>query len=96
MLSTALAEYLEHHCGATQKAARSAGKAIAAAWNDREFWLSPTLTPLLNAAKDSPSWDRPARDVVDELARTFGVHIQDIPAWTPCKPMHANGRPRTR
>jgi hypothetical protein len=82
-LHTRIAAYLEYHQGATRDAARTAARAIADAWNDREFWLAPTLAPLEKAALASPDWTTPARDVVDQLALGFDVHVHDCPAYTP-------------
>lgn len=95
-LRTDLAAYLEHHHRATSAAARKAARDIAAAWDDNEFWLAPTLIPLQQAADASPTWTTPARDVVTDLATQFGKHIHDTPTYTPAVPTQPNGRPLIR
>jgi hypothetical protein len=80
-----IAAYLETHERAAELAARRAGKAIAAAWNDREFWWSVTAVPLEKCAADSPEMTRPAAELVDRLARYFDTHIHNVADWEPAR-----------
>lgn len=75
--------WLCEHAGASTGPARRAGRAVAGAWNRREFYASatcPALVTLLRAAGEPPSAvDR----LAGELAREFGVHLHDVAAWDP-------------
>ncbi|SFW11672.1 hypothetical protein [Amycolatopsis australiensis] len=94
--ATDIADYLQHQHHAAPAAAKQAGRDIAAAWNDYEFWLEPTLAPLRQAAAASPEWTTPPREVVTALAIRFGRHIHDSPTYTPAVATEPNGRPRIR
>uniref|UniRef100_UPI003F491388 hypothetical protein n=1 Tax=Amycolatopsis sp. CA-290885 TaxID=3239925 RepID=UPI003F491388 len=74
-----IAEYLEQHEQCTGDAARHAGERIAAAWNDREFWMDRTLRPITDCLRQSNSTADP-RAVVARVARQFGAWVHDVPA----------------
>nr|WP_225958328.1 hypothetical protein [Amycolatopsis lexingtonensis] len=74
---------MTEHENAGTGPARRAGRAVAGAWNRREFYASatvPELARLLRAAK------QPVSDVdrlAGALARAFRVHLHDVAAWDP-------------
>jgi hypothetical protein len=89
--SAEIAEYLETREGADSDAATRAGRAIADAWNDREFWASATRRPLEKCVATSP--DMPlAADVLDRLVRRFGTTVHDVPDWESPIPKPAPAR----
>lgn len=82
---TDIADYLTEAEGADPGAARFAARAIATAWNNREFWLSATACPLARCGllTGEPWLDSHDKALVDRLQRHFHVHIHDVPAWEP-------------
>lgn len=87
--ATEITAYLQNGEAATVEAAELAGKAIANAWNDREFELSATAGPLQQCVLDSPDM-APAAAVLDRLVRRFDVFVHDNPQLI--KPCHATER----
>ncbi|MFJ8912347.1 hypothetical protein [Amycolatopsis sp. NPDC102389] len=64
-------------------AALRCGRVVAEAWNNREFYASATGLPV-TAFLRATGMRRPGMrvdDVLDALARRFGVHLHDCPAW---------------
>jgi hypothetical protein len=80
-----IAEYLEFRERAGHTPARRAGRAIAEAWNDREFWRSATVDPLRRCRADSPGM-APVDEVLRRLTAEFGTHVRDIPGCGPDVP----------
>ncbi|MBK1784554.1 hypothetical protein [Prauserella cavernicola] len=68
---------------ADDEAAQVAGRAIAEAWNDREFWWSATATPLAKCALDSPAMTDDVPAVLDRLIRHCGTYVHNIAEWEP-------------
>jgi hypothetical protein len=63
--------------------ASQAGRAIAVAWNNREFYASATCPALITCLRTG---GRPVTEVdrlADALARALGVHLHDVAAWDP-------------
>ncbi|WP_326944536.1 hypothetical protein OG439_32620 [Amycolatopsis sp. NBC_01307] len=79
--ATAITAWLTDTAGLDPDAARRAGRAVAEAWNACEFYASATCLPLAAALTAS---GRPAAGVdavAQALARRFGTHLHDVPAW---------------
>lgn len=74
-----IAAYLADREHAHPEAAVAAGRAIAAAWNDREFWQSAILKPLTRCAAACPGMPDPVQ-VLARLVRRFGTHVHNEPA----------------
>ena len=77
----AITAWLTEVAGFDPAPAATAGQAIGAAWNAREFYASATGIPLLAALRAA---GRPAREVdriADALARRFGIHLHEVAAW---------------
>lgn len=77
--ATAIADYLIDHEQCSPTAAKKAGARIAGAWNDREFWMDRTLTPITDCLRASGLTVAP-REVVRRLELAFGTWISDVPA----------------
>lgn len=67
--------------GIDEDAAQRAGRVIAEAWNQREFYASATGRPLAAALTTSGLPLTRLDRVADGLARRFGVHLHDVAAW---------------
>jgi hypothetical protein len=71
--ATAIRAFLVDQEGADPDAAKRAGRAIADAWNDHEFWWTRTSAPLAAALTGGQAAVDAA---VDRLARHFDVHVR--------------------
>ncbi|MFI5584580.1 hypothetical protein ACIA5G_06080 [Amycolatopsis sp. NPDC051758] len=75
--------WLREHEQADAAPARRAGRAVAGAWNRQEFYASATFPALVTLLR---AGGQPTSDVdrlTGRLARAFGVHLRDVPAWDP-------------
>lgn len=69
--------------GVTERAAKTAGRDIADAWNDRYFFTSYTRKPLEKCLLDSPAMNCTADQLMATLVRAFEVFVHDVPEWEP-------------
>jgi hypothetical protein len=67
--------------GIDDEAAWRAGRVIAGAWNQCEFYASATCLPLAAALAASGLPLARIDATADGLARRFGVHLHDVAAW---------------
>ncbi|WP_037321802.1 hypothetical protein [Amycolatopsis orientalis] len=81
--ATEITEWLRDIEHADRDAARQAGRVVARAWSDREFYASATALPIARCLRASPEMTGPLDAVLARLARRFSVHLHECAAWDP-------------
>lgn len=84
--ATEITEWLRDIEYADPGAARRAGRAVAQAWTDHEFWASATALPIARCLRASPEMAGPLDAVLARLTRRFSVHLHECASWDP-KPL---------
>lgn len=84
--ATEITEWLRDCEYADPASARAAGRTVAAAWGNAEFYASATALPIARCLRASPEMTGPLDAVLARLARRFGVHLHECPDWDP-KPL---------
>ncbi|MFD6073266.1 hypothetical protein [Amycolatopsis lurida] len=81
--ATDVVEWLRDIEYADPAAARQAGRAVAGAWNDREFYASATALPIARCLRASPEMTGPLDALLSRLVRRFALQLHECPAWDP-------------
>lgn len=82
-VATEITEWLRDIEHADPAVARQAGRTVAAAWSNCEFYASATALPIVRCLRASPEMAGPLDAVLARLALRFGVHLHECPAWDP-------------
>lgn len=82
-VATEITEWLRDIEYAEPAPARAAGRAVAAAWTNAEFFASATALPIARCVRASPEMARQLDAVLARLTLRFGVHLHECAAWDP-------------